>query len=98
MRAKVCTSCFHESRQIFSRHIDLCNHLASALRTLQTRVQFTMIVIQIDTQLVRVRPVNLPVGRKIMVGINVKSSLAVGVRKEEELSPLLSRKFLVMLR
>jgi hypothetical protein len=47
----------------------------------QSLVQLSVVIIQVDAQLVRVRPVKLPIGRQVMRRLNFESALSIRVRE-----------------
>src|ERR687891_1630678 len=86
------------TRQFFSRHVKLANHLTRLVGGAQPLVQIRMIVVDVGTQLVRVRPVKLAGSGSIVIRILFKHPPLIDVRQIEQPLPSLDRQLFLDLR
>lgn len=54
-----------------------------------------MVVVEINRKLVRVRPIDLPVGLQVMFGVKLESRLFVGVRQVNQIFSVFGGKLLL---
>src|SRR5207247_2487085 len=83
----------HEALERVALAIDLCDRLGP-LR-LEPAVDLAVVVVGVDAHLVLVRPVHLPVGREVIVGVALECGGLVRVREKEEVGPTPFRKLLL---
>ena len=91
----VFTKVFSHLIEKFLKHrswnVNLGDHLSCRIRGVEPLVDFAMVVVRIDTQLVCVLPVHLPIGREIVVCVSLECLFLICVSEIQELPPVLIR-------
>src|ERR1700722_17824456 len=71
--AKIFSNLVEESLQRRSWNIDLSDDFRCRIGRVESLIDFAMVVVGIDAQLVCIRPVSLSVGREIVIRVSLES-------------------------
>src|SRR6266705_2911972 len=88
LRAEPLAHVREKAGQRIPRRVDLGDQLRGRLGRPEPDVQGAMVVVEVGTELVRVRPVHLSRGREVVAGVGLERPRSVGVREVDELVPV----------
>src|ERR1700733_4917790 len=98
MRPKVLAHGGHELHETVTRHIQLGDHLRARYAGPQMSVEHSMVVVQVDIELMRVVPINLAAGPQVEVGKFPECLTLVHVCEIEQATPVRLRQSDLTLR
>src|SRR5207249_4482211 len=95
LRAEPLAHVREKAGQRIPRRVDLGDQLRGRLGGAEPAVQGAMVIVQVRTELVRVRPVHLSRGREVVAGVGLERPRPVGVREIDELVPVVRGQLLL---